>query len=50
VSFVDDIAAAVDAFGVQAAGVVYGIGLTPWKSDEERDGFLKTVTSGVTNG
>ena len=49
-SFVDDIAAAVDALGAQAAGVVYGIGLTPWKSDEERDGFLKTISSGDTNG
>lgn len=43
--FVDDVAAAVDAIGVEAAGVVWGIGLTDWKSAEERDGFLRTITA-----
>lgn len=42
-SFVDDIAAAVDAFGVRSVGVIYGIGMTPWKSDEERDGFIQLL-------
>jgi len=44
VSFVNNIAAAVDALGVEAAGVVYGIALTPWESDEERDEFLRLVS------
>lgn len=48
-TFVDNIAAAVDALGVEAAGVVYGIGMTPWESDDERDGFLRLV-SGQGNG
>lgn len=48
-SFVDDIAAAVDAFGVRSVGVVYGIGMTPWKSDEERDGFI-SLMKGEANG
>ena len=43
-SFVDDIAAAVDAVGLRSIGVVYGIGMTPWKSDRERDDFLKLIT------
>ncbi len=43
-SFVNNIAAAVDALGVEAAGVVYGIALTPWESDQERDEFLRLVS------
>jgi nucleoid-associated protein YejK len=46
VSFVDDIAAAVDALGVKAAGIVYGIALTPWESDQQRDEFLSYITGG----
>lgn len=42
-TFVENIAAAVDAFGVRSVGVVYGIGMTPWKSDDERDGFLELL-------
>jgi hypothetical protein len=49
VSFVEDIAAAVDAIGVEAAGVVYGIGLVNWKSDQERDDFLALI-SGRSDG
>lgn len=48
-SFVNNIAAAVDAIGVEAAGVVYGIAMTPWESDQERDEFLNLV-SGRGNG
>jgi hypothetical protein len=43
-SFVDDIAAAVDALGVDDAGVVWGIGMTRWSSDEERNNFLASIT------
>ena len=42
-SFVEDIAAAVDAVGVRSVGVVFGIGMTPWKDDAERDGFLALI-------
>lgn len=49
-SFVDDIAAAVDALGVEAVGIVYGIGMTPWESNQERDDFLRIVTQGGQSG
>lgn len=45
-SFVDDIAAAVDAIGVEAVGIVWGLGMTPWESDTDRDNFLATITGG----
>lgn len=48
-SFVDDIAAAVDAVGVEAAGVVYGIGMMGWKDEQDRDNFLSLI-SGGSNG
>lgn len=48
-SFVNHIAAAVDALGVEATGVVYGIALMPWKTDEERDDFLRLI-AGQNNG
>ena len=42
-SLEEDIAAAVDALGVEAAGVIYGIGKTHWANEEDRDAFLKIV-------
>lgn len=44
-SFAEDVAAAVDALGVEAAGIVWGIGMTNWGSAEERDQFLATITT-----
>jgi len=44
--FTEDIAAAVDKLGVHAVGVVYGIGMTPWKSEMQRDEFLSYVKGG----
>lgn len=44
--FIDDIAAAVDELGVHAVGIVYGIGMTPWESEQQRDEFLKYVKGG----
>jgi hypothetical protein len=44
--FVNDIAAAVDALGVEPVGVVYGIGMTYWESDQQRDEFLELITGG----
>ena len=44
----EDIAAAVDAFGVENIGLVWGIGTHHWKSSEERDAFLRAARmSGV---
>ena len=44
--FTEDIAAAVDKLGVHAVGVVYGIGMTPWKSEMQRDEFLNYIKGG----
>lgn len=44
----DDIAAAVDAFGVQNVGLVWGLGTHDWTDEQERDSFLKAAKmSGV---
>ena len=43
-SLPEDISAAVDAFGVEYVGIVWGIGMTPWESAEQRDSFLRAVT------
>ena len=42
--FEDNIAAAVDALGVQPVGIIWGIAQTPWESDQERDQFLDLIT------
>lgn len=39
-SFTEDIAAAVERFGVENVGLVWGLGHVSWKSPEERDAFL----------
>lgn len=43
-AFEDDIAAAVDTFGVQNIGLVWGLGMAQWKSVEERDEFLRAAS------
>lgn len=43
-SLPEDIAAAVDALGVEAVGVIWGIGMTDWESAEQRDAFLSEIT------
>ena len=46
--FEEDIAAAVDAFGLENVGLIWGIGTHHWSSAEERDAFLKAAKmSGV---
>jgi hypothetical protein len=50
VSFVEDIAAAVDALGVERAGVVYGIALTHFESPEKRDEFLSIISGKEIGG
>ena len=49
-SLEEDIAAAVDALGLHATGIVFGIGMTNWKSAEERDTFLRMISQEPTNG
>lgn len=46
--FTEDIAAAVDKLGVHAVGVVYGIGMTPWESEAQRDQFLNYIKGGAS--
>lgn len=43
-SFEEDIAAAVDAVGIEKIGLIWGVGMTPWNSVEDRDAFLADVT------
>ena len=42
-SFVEDISAAVDALGVEPAGIIWGIGMTHWDSADQRNAFLATI-------
>lgn len=48
-SYVDDIAAVVDAIGLRSVGVVWGLGMTQWKSEAERDEFLGQITGKVSD-
>jgi hypothetical protein len=50
VKFIENIAAAVEAFGVEQAGIVYGIALTNWESDQKRDEFLRLVSGKSITG
>ena len=43
-SFLKDIAAAADAFGPDKIGLIFGVAMTPWESDDQRDRFLEEVT------
>ena len=49
-SLEEDIAAAVDVLGLHATGIVFGIGMTNWKSAEERDAFLRLIGEEQANG
>lgn len=49
-SFVEDVAAAVDALGVEPVGVIWGIGLANWSSADERDEFLALLTGRGASG
>lgn len=42
-AFEDDIAAAVDAFGIDNIGLIWGIGMTTWESPQKRDEFLQAA-------
>ena len=43
--FVENISAAVDALGTRMPGVIIGIGLTDWATPQDRDDFLKLITT-----
>lgn len=43
-SLQEDVAAAVDALGVEKVGLIWGIGNTDWKDADERDQFIKDIT------
>lgn len=47
-SFIADIAAAAEAMGAEAdkVGLIMGVALTNWESQEQRDEFLSKVTNG----
>jgi len=40
-SFQNDIDAAVKVFGVKDIGLIWGLGMVQWESDEDRDSFLQ---------
>lgn len=42
-SFVNNIAAAVDAIGVRNAPIVFGLAKVDWESVEDRDAFFSWV-------
>jgi hypothetical protein len=46
-TYVDNIAAVVDAIGMRSVGVVWGLGMTQWESEEQRDSFLAQITGKV---
>jgi len=45
-SFIADIAAAAEALGPAAdnVGLIMGIALAPWESEDQRNAFLEQVT------
>jgi len=49
-SFVNDVAAGVDALGVQNAGVIYGIAMTDFESTQKRDEFLAIISGKPIGG
>lgn len=42
--FEENIAATVEKIGVEKAGLVFGIAMTPWASEADRDYFLDLIT------
>lgn len=44
-SFLKDIAAAAEAFGPDKIGLIFGVAMTQWESEDQRDRFLAEVTS-----
>ena len=42
-TFTENIAAAVDALGLENAPIIWGIGRTRWETSEARDDFLRMI-------
>lgn len=42
-SFIENVSAAVDRFGVEAVGIIMGIGRTNWETADQRDRFLDAI-------
>lgn len=42
--FIEDLQAAIEAVGVEKAGIAFGLANVPWNSAEERDQFLASLT------
>lgn len=38
--FMDDVAAFVDALGMDEPGLIISLALTPWEDEEDRDQFI----------
>lgn len=38
--FMDDVAAFVDALGMEEPGLIISLALVPWDDDEDRDQFI----------
>jgi hypothetical protein len=43
--FEENIAAAADAVGLDKLGIVFGLAMSDWTNSEERDEFLRKLTS-----
>ena len=43
-AFEDDIDAAVRTFGTKNLGLVWGVALTNWESEQQRDEFLSAAS------
>lgn len=43
-SFIDNVSAAVDRLGVEAVGIILGIGRTNWETADQRDKFLDAIS------
>lgn len=47
-SFIENISAAVERIGVEAVGIIMGIGRTNWETAEQRDAFLDAISGDAT--
>jgi hypothetical protein len=45
--FVENLDAAVSAVGIEDVGLVWGLAMTPWQSETDRDQFLNAITTQV---
>lgn len=43
--FVENLDAVVSAIGIEDVGLVWGLAMSPWQSETERDQFLNAITT-----